>query len=612
MGDGGSVCLDPPMDFLKSSAIVPSLLCLAFLFLFLFIGDSILLLLEYLTTSVPNIDVPLTEGEASDDGLDKIAKVTSKIDLRDPKRPGKIQCYDPSTLQHLGEVDAMTKEDVDKMCAKAATAQKKWSKTSYAQRRLVLRTIQKYIVQHIDVICRVCSRDSGKPRVDALLGEVLGTCEKIRCINANGEQWLRPQYRPSGPVMMHKTAYVEYVPYGVIGAIAPWNYPFHNWINHIISGLFSGNAVVGKVSEHTSWSADYFGRIVKKALEVNGHDPDLIQTVTGFGEAGAALVASPFVDKIIFTGSPAIGKLVMEGAAKHLKPVILELGGKDPMVFCNDVKIADVVPWSMRGCFQNCGQNCCGVERLFVYESILENFLDVVIPKVKALRQGSPLAACGNDGDVDCGAMIMDQQMDIIQELIDDAVKKGATVHCGGKRNATKQGQFYEPTVISGITSDMRINKEEVFGPVMCIVTVPSDDDDECVRLVNNCSFGLGSSVYSASQQRGMKIGNQIRSGMFTVNDFGVNYLIQSLPFGGVNESGFGRFAGPEGLRSCCLERSIVKDRIPGVRTTIPPPIDYPIDKDRGFPFSKSLIHLFYDESIGGKIQAIIGLIKYG
>ena len=383
-------------------------------------------------------------------------------------------------------------------------------------------------------------------------------------------------------------------------------------LNHIISGIFAGNAVVGKVSEHTSWSADYFGRIVQKALEVHGHDPNLVQTVTGFGEAGAALVADPLVDKIIFTGSPQVGRMVMAGAAPHLKPVILELGGKDPMVFCDDVKIGAVIPWAMRGSFQNCGQNCCGVERIFVYESIHDEFIDKIRSKVEALRQGVPLETCGSDADVDCGSMVMDRQIDIIQALVDDAVKKGATVHCGGKRNTTLNGQFYQPTLISGITSDMRISQEEVFGPIMCVIKVPNDNDDECVRLVNNCDFGLGSSVYSGNQKRGEKIGQRIRSGMFTVNDFGVNYLIQSLPFGGVKESGFGRFAGPEGLQACCLERSMVVDCIPGVQTSIPPPLQYPINKSKGLPFGSSLIQLFYNESLIGKVKGIMGLIRYG
>lgn len=645
-------CLYSPETFFDTNT---ALIAVCGVLLYLKLADwnvfhSVYLLLEYLLMPVPGINIQLTVSESKDDGVSSSPEKDKKVSLNDPKSPGMIQCFDPSTLQHLGEVKAMTAKDVNELCSKAAKAQKEWVKTSFAQRRRVLRTMQKYIVDHIDDICRVCARDSGKPRVDALLGEVMTTCEKIRCINANGELWLRKSYRPTGPMMVHKTAFVEYVPFGVLGVIAPWNYPFHNFMNHVISGLFSGNAVVSKVSEHTSWSASYFGRIVEAALVANGHSPDLVQTVTGFGEAGAALVSCPNVDKIIFTGSPGVGKLVMKGAAPYLKPVVLELGGKDPMVFCDDVKLSDVTSWAMRGCFQNCGQNCCGVERLFVYEKIHDEFLKEIKGRVDALRQGVPLACCGNTGDVDCGAMVMEGQIDIIQSLIDDAVSKGATLHCGGKRNTSLPGQFYEPTLISGITPEMRISQEEVFGPVMCVVKVPNNDDEECIRLVNGCNFGLGSSVYSASQKRAVSIGSRIRSGMFTANDFGVNYLIQSLPFGGVNESGFDRFAGPEGkydlllifsmiislsviankltiyiidslllyidkkgLRGCCLERSVVVDRIPGVRTTIPSTIDFPLNKDKSFSFASALIRLFYHESyLVGKLKAIFGLIKYG
>lgn len=220
-------------------------------------------------------------------------------------------------------------------------------------------------------------------------------------------------------------------------------------INHAISGLMAGNAVVGKVSEHASWSASYFGRILRQALVVNGHNPDIVATVTGLAESGAALCTSPLVDKIIFTGSTPIGRKVMESAAQNLTPLVLELGGKDVMVFRHDVKVQNVIPFVMRGCFQNSGQNCVGVERVLVYESIYDEFLEQVVPKVKALRQGNPLPSCaGADGKVDCGSMIMPAQLEIVQALVEDAVEKGAILHCGGKVNPNLNGQFFEPTVL--------------------------------------------------------------------------------------------------------------------------------------------------------------------
>jgi len=367
---------------------------------------------------------------------------------------------------------------------------------------------------------------------------------------------------------------------------------------------------VGKVSEHASWSANYFGKIVKQALEANGHNPDLVATVTGMAEAGVALVKDTLVDKIIFTGSTPIGRKVMESAVENLTPVILELGGKDAMVFRHDCDLKEILPFVMRGCFQNAGQNCVGVERVLVYESLHDEFVKQVVPKVRAIRQGVPLAACGADGKVDCGSMIMPHQMDIVQALVDDAVKKGATLHCGGKKNPNVDGQFFEPTVLSGVTPEMDIFNQEVFGPVMTIIKVPKDSDEECVKLVNQCDFGLGSSIFTADAKQGLKVGRQFRTGMLTVNDYASNYLVQSLPFGGCKESGFGRFAGIEGLRALCLERSIAVDRIPFVKTSIPTPIDYPIDQVKGYPFTESLIQLFYNESIFGKIKGIFGLIK--
>ena len=221
--------------------LVPTLIGICAILLYMKLSDwhifySLQLALEFLFTPIHKIDIALPSTPKSSEP----SNITS---LTDPSKPGYIQCYDPSTLQHLGQVPAMAPTDVSAAVSKAAAAQPQWSRTSFAQRRKVLRTLQKYIVNHIDEICHISSRDSGKTKVDALLGEVMTTCEKIRCINSLGELWLQKSYRPTGPMMVHKTAYVEYVPLGVLGVIAPWNYPFHNLMNHVISGLFAGNAV---------------------------------------------------------------------------------------------------------------------------------------------------------------------------------------------------------------------------------------------------------------------------------------------------------------------------------------------------------------------------------
>ena len=270
--------------------------------------------------------------------------------IRHESRPGKILCWDPSTNDFLGEAVAMDAAAVTACVDRARAAQVAWAQTTFSQRRRVMRMLNKAILARQDDICRLSTRDSGKTRMDALLGEIMTTCEKIAWINREGEAALATSYRKTNLMMMHKSARVEYVPVGVLGVIAPWNYPFHNMLNHIISGLFAGNAVVSKASEYTSWCGTYYLRLVREVLAAAGHDPELVQLVTGFADAGAALVGSS-VDKIIFTGSPGIGRHVMLGCAKVLKPVVLELGGKDPVIVCEDADFEQVINYTMRGVY---------------------------------------------------------------------------------------------------------------------------------------------------------------------------------------------------------------------------------------------------------------------
>jgi delta 1-pyrroline-5-carboxylate dehydrogenase len=189
-----------------------------------------LLWLEYLTSSVPTLEVEMTDAESKDDGIK--GEPCAEMTLVNPANPKELNCYDPSTKQLLGHAANMTAEEVHEILVKAKKAQVEWAKTTFAQRRMVLRTIQKYICEHVEDICRVSSRESGKPKLDALMGEILTTCEKIRTICEWGEVWLRPESRPTGPMMMHKSAWVEYEPLGLIVAIAPWNYPFHNSVSN--------------------------------------------------------------------------------------------------------------------------------------------------------------------------------------------------------------------------------------------------------------------------------------------------------------------------------------------------------------------------------------------
>ena len=504
---------------------------------------------------------------------------------------GTIECLDPATGEALGTAPIMDQDAVNAVVARGRAEQPAWAEASFKVRRQVLRTVLDTILERQAEICELAVRDSGKTMVDAALGEVWPVCEKLKYTIQNGARDLEPEKRPSG-FLTHKAARVEYLPLGVIGVIAPWNFPFHNMFCPTIPALFAGNAVVIKVSEQTSWSAGPYVDIFQSALEAHGFSRDLVQVVTGYGETGAALVRSG-VDKIFFTGSPGNGRKVMATASEGLTPVVLELGGKDPMIVCDDADLDHATNQALFGAFTACGQMCVGVERVYVFDAIYDRFLETVLDKAKALRQGPPMAG----EPVDLGAMTMPRQLDIIEGLLEDATSKGARIVLGGARGEGP-GDFFEPTVLVDVDHTMRIAKEEQFGPVMVIVRVSGEE--EAIRLANDSDYGLGSSVFTKDKARGDRMARAIRSGMTVVNDYGIAYMIQSLPFGGVGISGFGRINGREGLRACTNVKAIVTDRLPmGKGVSV-----YPV-QETTFALVEETVTMLYGKGMTTKAKAL-------
>ena len=508
-----------------------------------------------------------------------------------------IECHDPATHEYLGQVKAMSREEVDAIVARARAAQAEWAQTSFSERRAVLREVLEWVVENQREICRIAVKDSGKTMVDAAMGEIFPVCEKLRYTIANGERDLKPERRSPG-FLLHKTARVEYQPLGVVGVIAPWNFPFHNLFCPTIPALFAGNAVVAKISEWTSWSGEEYLEIFRRVLRSRGHSEDLVQIITGWGETGAHLVRSG-VEKIFFTGSPGNGRKVMETASDGLTPVVLELGGKDPLIVCDDAKLEQAADAAMLGVFTACGQMCVGAERLYVFDEVYDDFVELMQSRVSKLRQGSPLGS----ELVDLGATTMPQQLDIIQSLVDDAVEKGARLLVGGHKNSDLPGQHFEPTLLADVDHNMRITQEEIFGPVMTVIRV--HDEDEAVRLANDCPYGLGSSIFTRDKQRGETMARRIRSGMSVVNDYGVAYMMQSLPFGGVGISGIGRINGREGLRACCNVKAIVSDRLP-IRKSI---AVHPI-REHSYDLVESAVRVIYGRGLRNKARAVIDTAK--
>ncbi|KAL2960290.1 hypothetical protein AAZX31_17G032000 [Glycine max] len=561
-------------------------------------------LLMLIPPKVPSIDVDTSD--VLDDGNQAQENSFIYVPPRGTsQQSGKIvQCYEPATMKYLGYVPALTRDEVKDRVAKVRKAQKMWAKSSFKQRRLFLRILLKYIIKHQALICEISSRDTGKTMVDASLGEIMTTCEKINWLLSEGEQWLKPEYQSSGRSMLHKRAKVEFHPLGVIGAIVSWNYPFHNIFNPMLAAIFSGNGIVIKISEHASWSGCFYFRIIQSALAAIGAPEDLVEVITGFAETGEALVSS--VDKVIFVGSPGVGKMIMNNAANTLTPVTLELGGKDAFIVCEDVDLDHVAQIAVRAVLQSSGQNCAGAERFYVHREIYSSFVSLVTKIVKSVTAGPPLV-----GKYDMGALCMHEHSEKLEGLVNDALDKGAEIVARGSFGHIGEDavdQYFPPTVIVNVNHTMRLMQEEAFGPIMPIMKFSSDE--EVVRLANESKYGLGCAVFSGNQSRAREIASQIHAGVAAVNDFASTYMCQSLPFGGVKHSGFGRFGGVEGLRACCLVKAVAEDRWwPFVKTKIPKPIQYPV-AENGFEFQESLVEALYGIGIWDRLRALVNVLK--
>ncbi len=508
-----------------------------------------------------------------------------------------IECFEPATRRKLGEVAVATPEDVRAVVARARRAQAEYRTTTFRERRALLTAILEHVLENADDLCEHIVRDAGKTRENAMLGEIWPVCEKLRHTLATGEDALKPETVSAG-LFPHKRAEIRYIPLGVIGIIAPWNYPLQNLLGPTIPALFAGNAVVLKASEAVAWSTARFQRIFDEALDRVGLSRDLVQIVNGFGDTGAALVSSG-ADKIIFTGSMLNGRKVIEESAKNLTPVILELGGKDAFVVCDDANIEQAAHAAMAGVFIAAGQNCLAAERFIVFDSVYDAFVERVHTLTQALRQGDPRG----DERVDIGAMATPAQIAVVEALVDDAVRRGAKVLTGGSRVLTDRGDFFAPTILVDVPRDAEILSEETFGPVMVILR--AKDEHDAIQMANSTPYGLSATVMTMDQRRAERFADAIDAGGTSINDFGFTYMAMDLPFGGVRGSGYGRLNGREGIRACCNQKAVLFDRVAlGAPSKLDPvgPFDYDL--------ARETIRSIYGRGAATKISAVTSLAR--
>lgn len=466
-----------------------------------------------------------------------------------------ISVVNPATGELLGELSCATAEEVGQVVLRAQAAQPSWNALGVTKRSEILRNFQALLHARKSEIARAITLEEGKPVVEALLTEVLVVLDSARFCIENARSLLREENVPHGSLPMKtKSGRILREPYGVIGIISPWNYPFSIPATESLAALITGNAVVLKPSDLTPLVALELASLLYQA----GVPKEIFQVVIGDGTTGASLVDSR-VGKLIFTGSVATGKKIAQSAAARLLPVVLELGGKDPMLVLDDADIDVASSAAVWGAFMNAGQACLSIERCYVHRSIYEKLIEVCVAKTKRLQVGN-----GIDPKTDIGPMIHERQLRIVEAQIEDARSKGACVLTGGTRLTPLGLNFYAPTVLANVNHSMLVMREETFGPVLPIMAF--DSDEEAIDLANDSQYGLAASVWTKNQSRGDMIARRINAGTVMVNDAISCFGISEAPHGGVKASGIGRTHGRYGLEEMVHIKYLDVDRLPKMK----------------------------------------------
>jgi acyl-CoA reductase-like NAD-dependent aldehyde dehydrogenase len=470
-------------------------------------------------------------------------------------RARKISSVNPATGEVLRELECCDEQEALAAVQRAAAAQGPWAELGLKKRIAILGEFQAKVLPKKSEIAVEITREAGKPVAEALVTEVLVVLDAVRFLIANAFHLLRDEPLPHGNLATKlKSGRLVRGPYGVIGIISPWNYPFSIPATETLAALVAGNAVVLKPSELTPLIA----LELESLLHAAGVPKEVFQVVIGDGDAGAALVRTP-IDKLVFTGSVATGTRIAAAAAARLLPVVLELGGKDPMIVLDDADLEVASSAAVWGAFVNAGQACLSVERCYVHRSLYEAFSAACAAKAGRLRVGN-----GMNPDTDVGPMISERQLKIVEAHIEDARARGARFRSGGVRLPKLGPNFYAPTVLADVNHEMRIMREETFGPVLPIMAFNSED--EAVSLANDSEYGLAASIFTRNSDRGERLARRIHAGTVMVNDVISCFGISEAPHGGVKASGIGRTHGRFGLEEMVRVKYIDTDQMPGMK----------------------------------------------
>lgn len=487
-----------------------------------------------------------------------------------------------------------TAQDVADVYSRARKAQHVLGQMSVGQRLAEAAKLKRYILENKELIARRISEETGKCESDAMALEVFPALDIIHYYQKNAARILADERVKTSLILFGKRSKVFYEPMGTVLVISPWNYPFHLSFVPAVSALIAGNAVVLKPSQYTPLRG-----VVEDMVDKSGFVPDAFQVVYATRRSAQALIDQR-PEKIMFTGSVAAGKKVMEQAAQHLIPVELELGGKDPMVVFDDVDLSRTVNGALWGAFVNCGQTCTSIERIYVQEGIYDAFVASLVEKTKRLRIPADTQSELDGGRLDVGCMTTETQLEIIEWQLAEAVSQGATVLTGGGRVAGSR--IFPPTIVTNVNHSMSIAKDETFGPV--VVVMKFKTEEEAISLANDSPFGLSASVWSRDLQRAERVARGIQTGNVSINCALATQGNSALPYGGLKDSGFGRYRGSFGLHAFSNIKSVLIDK----QSAIPEMYWYPYSERKFRLLGKLLDALYGTSPIGLLKAAVVGL----
>lgn len=458
-----------------------------------------------------------------------------------------LSVRNPGTGEMLRELPFTDSAEISSLYQRANEVQKKWALVPVKERAAKLLDLRETLINRIDDLSELISKENGKPRFEAMTNEIFATIELCTYFAARGPKVLQDDSIPMG-LMKHRASYLNYWPLGVITVITPWNYPFLLPMGELVMAVLAGNAVLFKPSEITP----LIGLKIQEMFEEAGFPKGLITTVIGDGKTGAALIEHKPA-KVFFTGSVATGKKIMRAASENLTPVNLELGGKDPMIILADADIDFATSAALWGAFSNSGQICASIERIIVHESIAVEFKSGLKAKLATLRQG-----LSQGGINDLGPITFEKQKDVYEAQIKQAQDRGAEFISGGTFSPDRR--FLKPTIVSGKNiEDLDIYNEETFGPVVAITTFSSID--EAIEKANRSRYGLLASIITRNLSLAESIAKRLEVGTVTINEVVYTAGLPETPWGGVKETGFGRKHSARGLFEFVNTRHIHKPK---------------------------------------------------